>query len=168
MEVAATRWYLIQCKPRESFRAELHLRNQGYECFHPTIKVEKARKNGPQWVTEPLFPHYLFISLNGIEDNWYPIRSTRGVSKMVTFNGTPLPVPDQIVSDLRSCMASGQKLSTPISFVEGERIRIVDGCFKELEALFTARSGEERVIVLLNILNRPQHICLPIQAITHL
>jgi transcriptional antiterminator RfaH len=35
----ANHWYLVQCKPRESFRAEEHLNNQGFETFHPTHLV---------------------------------------------------------------------------------------------------------------------------------
>ena len=32
---------------------------------------------------EPLFPGYLFIRLDSTHDNWYPIRSTRGVNRVV-------------------------------------------------------------------------------------
>ncbi|MDP3705972.1 MAG: hypothetical protein Q8R24_08705 [Legionellaceae bacterium] len=35
------KWYLLQCKPRESFRAKIHLTNQGYQCFHPRLPLKK-------------------------------------------------------------------------------------------------------------------------------
>lgn len=34
---------------------------------------------------ESLFPGYLFIQLDQLNDNWHPIRSTRGVNQLVTF-----------------------------------------------------------------------------------
>ncbi|MEE3213915.1 MAG: transcription termination/antitermination NusG family protein, partial [Pseudomonadota bacterium] len=53
------RWYVIQCKGGESFRAAQHLANQGYELFHPVLEVQKKRRNKLTWVEEPLFPYYL-------------------------------------------------------------------------------------------------------------
>ncbi|RML53195.1 Transcription antitermination protein RfaH, partial [Pseudomonas syringae pv. maculicola] len=48
-------------------------------------------------VEEALFPGYLFIHMDQVHDNWYPIRSTRGVSRIVTFGGHPVPVRDHLI-----------------------------------------------------------------------
>ena len=42
---ATPRWYVVQCKGGESFRAAEHLANQGYELFHPMLEVQKKRRN---------------------------------------------------------------------------------------------------------------------------
>lgn len=157
-------WYLIQCKPREAFRAEEHLNNQHLECFLPLHQVKRQRGGRTQWVTEPLFPHYLFIHLSD-ESNWGVIRSTRGVSKIVDFNGKPAPVADSIVNALRyQCALLNDAEPQPI-YKAGESVIITEGCFRELEAIVKTAKGEDRVILLLNILNRQQEIELSTGAV---
>ncbi|MFP8967027.1 transcription/translation regulatory transformer protein RfaH [Pokkaliibacter sp. CJK22405] len=157
-------WYLIQCKPREGFRAEEHLTNQGFTCFHPTHRVEKVRRTGRQWVTEPLFPNYLFIQLDTVENNWYPIRSTRGVSKMVTFNNQPLAVPTCVIEGLKHRLEDSP--SEQPAFSTGDKVRIKEGCFSELDAIFQAQRGEDRALLLLTLLSTPQRIEVPLHAIS--
>jgi transcriptional antiterminator RfaH len=46
-----------------------------------------------QVVTEPMFSCYLFIQLDDQSQNWDTIRSTLGVSKLVSFGPQPAKVP---------------------------------------------------------------------------
>ena len=150
-------WYLVQCKPRESFRAEAHLQNQNYTCFHPTYPVKRKIAGKVHVTIAPLFPHYLFVLLNET-DNWSAIRSTRGVSKMVRFNGIPASLDHHIIEELqRHCAKLNGQVAEPLYKV-CDHFVVTDGCFKELEAIVTATKGEERVILLLNLFNRPQHV----------
>lgn len=95
------RWYVIQTKPRQEWRALEHLRRQGYTCYLPALKVENLRPGDRVEQERPLFPQYLFIRLDEIASNWYPICSTRGVSRMVRFNGEGVPVADRIIEQIR-------------------------------------------------------------------
>ena len=158
------RWYLIQCKPRESFRAEVNLNNQGFQCFHPTHPVKRKVSGVVRSVIVPLFPHYLFVLLNS-QSNWSTIRSTRGVSRIVFFNSTPASLDHQLIAGIQYQCArlNGQEVA-PL-FKPGQHVRITEGCFKELEAIVTATSGEERVTLLINLFNRQQHIELSVHAV---
>ena len=157
-------WYLVQCKAREAFRAHEHLTNQQFECFLPTHSVKRTRRQTTHWVTEPLFPHYLFIHLSETS-NWGVIRSTRGVAKVVAFNGRPCPVADPLVAALQHQCAIRNGEQPPPLYQPGERVLITEGCFKDLEAVVQATKGEERVVLLLTLLNREQPIEVPINAI---
>jgi transcriptional antiterminator RfaH len=158
------RWYLVQCKPRESFRAELNLKNQGYECFHPTYPVKRKIAGSVQSVISPLFPHYLFVWLTPIA-NWSAIRSTRGVSKIVYFNGIPASLDSQLIAGLKlQCARLNGQEAEPILKV-GQHVVITEGCFKELEAIVTATTGEERVILLISLFNREQLVELSVHAV---
>lgn len=79
------RWYLIQCKPRQDSRAEENLTRQDFKCYRPTHRVERVQRGRRTTSMESLFPGYLFIQLDQLNDNWHPIRSTRGVNQLVTF-----------------------------------------------------------------------------------
>ncbi|WP_252107392.1 MULTISPECIES: transcription/translation regulatory transformer protein RfaH [unclassified Halomonas] len=155
-ESAHAYWYVIQCKGGESFRAAEHLANQGFDVFHPVLDVKRKRQGKLVTVTEPLFPYYLFIQLDHIASNWRPIRSTRGVLRLLTFGNTPVSVPDALVQGLYA--QPHRQHGSHTYFSAGEKVTISDGPFKNLEAVFEQAKGEERAIVLLNMLQRPQHI----------
>lgn len=154
-------WYLVQSKPRQGQRAEAHLQRQGYECFYPRNIIRKKTRQGRQTVgEEPLFPGYLFIRLRAGIDSWQPIRSTRGVQRLVTFGNRAPAVDDAIIEEIQS-RTSGQP---PASlFQPGETVRISDGPFADLEAIFECFDGEERVVLLLNIMQRQQKLRVPLK-----
>lgn len=149
-------WYVIQCKGGESFRAAEHLTNQGYEVFHPVLQIKRKRQGKLVMVSEPLFPYYLFIQLDQVASDWRPIRSTRGVLRLLTFGNKPVATPNALIDTLRSQPHHQDAIHT--YFSAGEKVTITDGPFKDLEAIFTRCKGEERAIVLLNVLNQPQHL----------
>ena len=154
-------WYVIQCKAKESFRAAENLENQGFEVFHPFIQVEKVRQGKLKLIDEPLFPYYLFIYLSEVADNWRPIRSTRGVLKLVSFGHQPVRVADELVEMLRERIAP-----QPEDYLKaGDRVLIEEGPFKGLNAIFQAKKGEERVVLLLELLQKQQRLEVPVKAI---
>ena len=95
------RWYVIHAKPRQEARALENLERQGYEAWLPMLTVQKILRGRVADVTEPLFSRYLFIRLDTVQSNWSPIRSTLGVSRLVTFGNQPAVVPDALIDDLR-------------------------------------------------------------------
>ncbi len=147
------RWYLIQTKPRQESRAEEHLRRQLFECYQP-MRPTIGRAD------EVLFPGYLFIRLDRHLDNWYPIRSTRGVARVVAFGGEPTPVRDELIDQLR------QRLTAPRApfiqqFQPGERVQLNGQGFNDLEAIFISTDGDQRSVILLNLLQREQKVRVP-------
>lgn len=163
-------WYLIQCKGGESFRAAEHLGNQGYEVFHPVLEVQKKRRSKLVWVAEPLFPYYLFIRLDRLASNWRPIRSTRGVLKLVGFGEEPLAVDSALVALLREQASKEHDTDQKVNvyFRAGDSVEITDGPFRELKAVFEAHRGEERAIVLLSMLHKQQRLEMPVAQLRRL
>ncbi|POD68908.1 transcription/translation regulatory transformer protein RfaH [Pseudomonas syringae] len=156
------RWYLIQTKPRQEARAEEHLRRQDFECFRPLRAAAKKIAAKAQ-AEEALFPGYLFIRMDQVHDNWYPIRSTRGVSRIVTFGGHPVPVRDHLIEQIR------QRLCTPtpaLRFTQGDQVMITTGSWCDVEAIFLTTDGTERAVILLNMLQRQQKVVLPISSLS--
>lgn len=159
--MAERSWYAIQCKAKESFRAAENLQNQGFEVFHPFIEVEKIRAGKLKLIEEPLFPYYLFIYLSDATDNWRPIRSTRGVLKMLAFGSTPVKIPESLIKQLKKrIQPTPEKV-----FKAGDQVLIEEGPFKGLQAIFATKKGDERVILLLNLLQKQQRIEMATRAV---
>jgi transcriptional antiterminator RfaH len=149
----SSNWYLIQTKPRQEARAEEHLARQQFECFRP---LKTPSENLRRAVDEELFPGYLFIRLEQ-GDSWYPIRSTRGVCRIVAFGGAPCPVPDSLIQQIRRRLAAPPMAP---SFNQGEAVMVRTGN-SEIQAIFLSDDGQERAVILLNLLQREQRISLP-------
>ena len=160
-------WYLIHAKPGEDQRAEANLARQGYRVFLPRVRLRKRRRHGMVTVTESLFPRYLFIELDDLAENWSPIRSTPGVASLVRSGGAATMVPQQVVDAVRARTDDGQSvdLTGSSDYRRNERVRIIDGPFRDLEGLFVTRSGDERVVVLMNLMHQQQEVRLPERAI---
>lgn len=154
-------WYLLQCKPRQDERAHLNLIQQNYVIFHPQLTSERVIRGRRQRVRESLFPGYLFIQLSRT-DNWAPIRSTRGISRIVEFNHGPATVAENVIEHLRArCFESSVSPDAP-PLTPGDHLQIIRGPLSTLEGIFITSHGAERVMILMQFLNRDQAICMPL------
>lgn len=154
-------WYLVHTKPRQELLALENLERQNYSCYLPTMPVEKIRDNSTVMVEEPLFPRYLFIHL-GLDfksQSWAPIRYTTGVSRLVRFGMEPVKVDDGLIEALRHqetlFKAKPKKL-----FEVGDRVVVTQGPFAGIEGVFQIASGEQRVMVLIELMSKP--VTLPL------
>lgn len=154
-------WYLIHTKIRQERVALENLERQGFACFLPTILAEKLCRGALQVVQEPLFPRYLFIRLGtGLESqSWAPIRSTLGVSRLVTFGQTPAKIDDELIAQLQIKTNSAEVQLR--HFEPGEQVVVTDGPFVGVEAIYQMADAEGRVMVLLNILSKQVRMSVP-------
>lgn len=156
-------WRAVYCKPRQERRAEAHLENQGFRVFLPRIRTRQRRHGQTRVRVEPLFPRYLFIALREFADDWSTIRSTRGVVGLVRFGDQFPVISDEFVDALmrRHAEAGAIDISQASEFQENDCVEISDGALAGLRAVFKADSGEERVTVLLNMLNTTRTVEVP-------
>jgi transcriptional antiterminator RfaH len=152
-------WYLVHTKPRQEKCALENLERQGYQCYLPMIPSEKIRQGALTVSDEPLFPRYLFIRLGSgaSAPSWAPIRSTKGVSRLVTFGAQPAKVPDDLVDALREQEAAAQQVPVRL-FKPGDRVRLTESPFAGLEGIYQMAEGERRVMVLIELMSRPVHV----------
>lgn len=157
-----SRWYVVQARSRQAARADANLRRQGFTTYLPRWRVEKVYRSKRVQRVEPLLPSYLFIHLCPNVDDWRPIRSTRGVLRLVSFGGEPAPVDDEVVDEIRQRVGDA---SVRPALASGERVEITQGAFRGLEAIFHAFDGEERAILFLNMLEQQVRATLPLDSI---
>jgi transcriptional antiterminator RfaH len=154
-EPASLAWYVIHTKPRQEARALTNLMQQGYQCFLPMITLEKLSRGRVNLVAEPLFPRYLFISLDHGRhgQNWAPIRSTMGVSGLVTFGSSPAKMHPDLIQ-LLLLQQEGLSEAPERLFESGERLMIGSGAFAGLEAIYQMASGDNRAMVLIELMGK--------------
>lgn len=161
-QLPALAWYLVQSKPRQEQHARENLERQGFECFLPCFhKPSRNPEKTSKTSLQPLFPGYLFIHLHA-EDHWSKLRSTRGVSRVVSFDGTPCQVHPSVIEKLH---ARDNFAPTNIELRTGQVVNIEEGPLANIDAIFLNMNGEQRVLLLMNLLNRQHQIKLPLSCI---
>ena len=148
-------WYLVHTKPRQENLAQENLERQGYETYLPRI-YQTRRRNGRHVKTiEAFFPRYLFIHLDSETDNWAPIRSTIGVSKMIRFDGIPAMVPEQLIQALKSNDdEDGVQRLNQKNLIRGDKVTIIDGPLAGYQGIYQQQKSSERVAVLVDLVGK--------------
>jgi transcription elongation factor/antiterminator RfaH len=149
-------WYVVRTKPRQEIVALDHLQRQGYSCYLPNIRIKKPSGTRLVLRDEPMFPGYLFISADPVfqAKGSSPIRSTRGVYELVRFGQDPAPIQFGILNAIYE--RETVQLEHPEGhFKAGDRVKVVHGPLAGLESIYDAQSGEQRSMILLELLNRP-------------
>jgi transcriptional antiterminator RfaH len=148
-------WYLVYAKPRQEVVAQTNLARQGYETYLPLVHRVRKQRGRRVPTIGPMFPRYLFIQLDTRTDNWGPIRSTLGVISLVRFGQKAAQVPDDLVAKLRQREdAHGVQVLPSEEYQRGAPVRITEGSFAGYEGVFLAKSGRDRVVLLLDILGK--------------
>jgi len=152
-------WYLVHTKPSQEQCALENLQWQGYECYFPVMPAEKLRLGKISTVLQPLFPRYLFIRLGQgpLAQSWTPVRSTKGVSRLVTFGSTPAKVDDALITLLRGQEGLVQAEPDRL-FKADERVRITSGAFTGIEGIYQMTDGNQRIMVLIELMSKPVKI----------
>lgn len=158
-------WFVIYSKPRQEVRAYENLLNQGFEAYLPTCRVQKIIKSKLFIEIEPMFSRYLFVRLDDVTTNWFPIRSTRGVAKLLQIGKDSLPivVSDEIIQTIKNQEElSSEKGQLRTIFKEQELVEIKSGPFKGLngfyQKLISNPSGEIRALLLIELLGKRQNL----------
>ena len=155
--MVTSNWLLVQVKPRQETRALENLERQQGICYCPLVRVEKLSRGKRVYAEEPLFPGYLFVNMDPGKSNltYAAVRSSRGVSKIVSFGVQPVKVPEALLDQIKHREKTDfMGLISKNLPQSGDRISITEGPFRGLKAVFSHTDGMQRSIVLINLLNQ--------------
>lgn len=159
------RWYVAKTKPRRESAAAVVLSQRDIEAYLPLVSTRwGARARSATY--EPLFPGYLFVRLDLGADGWLAARSAPNIGYFLGCDGTPSPIPDDLVEAIR--LRADQRTQEPrvIRFRHGDPVVIKHGPFTGIEAVFDGcLSGRGRVRVLLEIVQRYIPVALDVDTL---
>lgn len=161
-------WCVAHTQPSKEVVAKQHLLDQGYEVYLPRFKkiCRHARKVEEKLV--PLFPRYMFVGIDLELCRWRSVNGTRGVSYLLMSHDLrPARVSKGVIDALRSQEVSEGivPISSLITFVKGDKVRILDGAFKDQVAIFESLDEKSRVQLLLTFMGREMNMTLPTYAV---
>ena len=156
----APRWYVVQSRPHKELYAAANLRNQAFRTFIPQIGKTVRHSRRTKTILAPLFPRYLFVSLDLSRDRWRAVRGTFGVSCLVMDGDRPRPVPQGLVEQLIAATGETNGVDFRGRLVPGQNVRFLTGAFAERIGRLVSLEDADRVEVLLEILGSERQVAV--------
>jgi len=143
-------WYALKVRTRSEFLAAKALQYKGYEPFCPTYPERRRYSDRMKVVENVAFPGYLFCQFD--PGKKIPIISSCAIEYIVGMRGTPVPIPDQQIADIRRALAAGARPSP--YFRVGQRVRVEYGALVGVEGVLATDANTGRLIVSIDLLQR--------------
>jgi len=150
------KWYAINTKPHSEFKVINYLNYNSVETFMPKIFLNRSHAGKKDKVIKPLFPSYLFASIDINNSSFRKINNTFGVKSILGYGKEPAEVSNTVIDSLMEITdAEGLVKNINKSYYNiGQEIKINDGPFMGFVGKFCGMKDDQRVIILLNILGR--------------
>ena len=153
-------WIVARNKPNQDNIALINLERQNFEFFQPTFKTMSRRQNKFMEIIKPVFPGYIFISINLEEKNWHKINNTRGISSIIVFgNEIPL-IHCEIIEALKHRFSVNNTPKAAEPFEVGMNAEITNGPFAELIGKIEEIDADQRIWILLDILGTQTRVSI--------
>lgn len=148
-------WFVLSTQWRQEKLALENLTRQGFEAYLPMHQAEvRPRGQPPRVIAMPLFPRYLFVSVDMQACGWRSIYSTRGVQGVLPSTRKASTVLGRLVADLQAKEERGfvqlVPSAMPCRFQAGDRVTY--GAFRN--AIFQERVDDRRCMILISLLGR--------------
>ena len=162
------RWYVVQTHTHGEHKAALHLKRQKFDVYLPQYLKRWRHARKTEMRPAPLFPRYLFVSMDVGRARWRAIRSTIGVSSLICNGDQPAVLPDAVVDDIRAREDEKglQPLQASLPFKKGDRLSVIEGSLAGAQGFFECFHDRDRVVLLLELLGRPMRLQVPANALT--
>ncbi len=152
------KWFALHTKPYSERKVAVRLEHNEIETFLP--EIENNSKSSPT-KRIPLFPGYLFMRLDLGATNPAHWRTLPGVRYIVSYGDEPVPVREELIRLIAQQLeALEMRKQQPNSqFERGDRVRIKNGPFRDMIAIFEGPTGPaRRVHILLEIISRTRRL----------
>jgi transcriptional antiterminator RfaH len=157
-------WYVVYSKPQKEDYAAFHLQAKGLEVFFPRLLLPETSRARRRVV--PLFPNYLFVRLNLLNEEYYWACWSPGVSRIVSFNGQATPIGDEVINILMERADRQGVIPARSNLQRGQEVRISGGPLQGLLGIIQEPpSARGRVKLLLKLLNRQMNVEMPLHLV---
>jgi len=130
------------------------VRDKIFQVVIPTEEEVEIKDGQRRTVQKKVFPGYVLVQMVLVDESWYVVRNTPGVTGFVGSGTKPTPLQDAEVKAILKQM----KMETPkvkVSFSKGEAVRVVDGPFTDFTGMVDEINPERgKVKVLVSFFGR--------------
>jgi transcription termination/antitermination protein NusG len=146
------RWYAIWTRSRHEQVVRSQLDEQQIVAFLPMITRWSRWKDRKKKVDFPLFPGYVFAQFTAARR--LAVLKCTGVVSIVSFNGEPVPVPDQEIESIRTLVESTLPYDPCPMIKTGTRVEVMHGPLKGVVGRLTRKGPQERLVLSVDLIGQ--------------
>jgi transcriptional antiterminator RfaH len=153
-------WLAAYTKPRNEKKVLERLQEEGVEVYLPLQKILKKWSDRKKWVEEPLLRSYIFVKITDKE--YAKVLKVFGVVRYVTFEGKPVPIPENQIDILRMLLGEHIELEVVEENIEpGQLVEVIAGQLSGLKGELVKHNGKKKVVIRLDHISHLLLIILP-------
>lgn len=148
-------WAVVNTHPHRERLAVTNLSRQHFDAYCPMISRRVRHARRAHDVLRPLFPGYVFVAVDPDLRPWRPILSTFGVRSLILRGERPGLLEDAFVQGIKAREVDGAIVRPETPYQLGQQVRLTVGAFEGLLATIIDMDEKDRLVVLMDLLNRP-------------
>jgi transcriptional antiterminator RfaH len=154
------KWYALYTKPRAEKLVFQRLVECEIETFLPLQKTIRVWSDRKKLIEKPLLTSYVFVRIN--YKSFAMVYKTSGVVKFVSFEGTPVAIPQVQIDNLRLIINSDAEVEVSSqNFETGDKVEVVNGSLIGLTGELIKIGSKSRVIVRIDRLDQNLILKIP-------
>lgn len=159
------KWFCIKTQPKKERLVSIHLKKLDLDVFNPLIRFKKRKNKEFIWVTESMFPGYIFVKIN-LGKHKRIVSYSHGVQKILSFNNTYVSILDDTIKQMKNNLDEYDSIDTSIPFQVGDETSIIQGSLKGTKVqIISLLPAHQRVAVLLDLLGTSVKLELPVDSL---
>jgi transcriptional antiterminator NusG len=162
-------WYIVQTYSGYENKAKLaleerirtaNLQHLFDEIFIPIEMVTEIRNGKKRQTPRKLYNSYIFVKMALNDNTWHLIKDTPKIVGFVGNQKTPVPVPEHEVKKINETIEESKlKTKTAYAFHQGDKIRVIEGNFKDFMGIVEeVHEEKEKIRVFVEIFGRPTSV----------
>ena len=153
-------WVAVNTQPHRERIALDNLTRQEFHAYCPLVRKRVSHARLTQDVLRPLFPSYLFVKLDPDVQRWRAILSTFGVRTLVRCGERLGFIPNGLIDGLKAREIEGAIVRPASPYKIGQQVRVVGSALGGLVVTIIEMDERDRLVVLMEMLNRPVNVKL--------
>ncbi|MBI4724307.1 MAG: transcriptional activator RfaH [Rhodomicrobium sp.] len=146
-------WFVLSTQPnREAFALD-NLIRQGFTVYCPMLVKHIRHARRAYDAPRPLFPGYMFVE-HWPGQCWHPVLGTYGVRSIIRNGEMPSLLPSGFVTSLKAREVNGMIRKPEKPFAAGQQVTVNGGPFDGLTGRIVEVRESDRILLLLDLLNR--------------
>jgi len=147
------RWYAVYARSRQEKKVNEELQQKGIETFLPLREILSQWKDRKKRVQVPLFGGYLFVRAV-LRQRRVDIMKVSGVVRIVGFDNTPEPIPDEEIQAVQTFLTTTIKYDPYPYLSIGRRVEIRRGALKGLQGILVKKKNRFKFILSVNLIHQ--------------
>jgi transcription antitermination factor NusG len=145
-------WFAAYTYARHEKSVARQLDERNINCFLPLYRSWHHWADRRKQVELALFPSYVFVRIDPRER--LRVLQLPGVVRLVSFNGTPTPLPETDIERLRNGLEQGIYAQPHPYLRAGRRVLVVRGPLAGVRGILLRKKDKVRFVISIDVLMR--------------